>query len=306
MSIALVVAVAIPAVLFVAWPLVRRRTRGSSLFLLPPDPRQQLLEEKEAAGRALCELAFEHEAGYLSDDDYVALRDRYELRAAETLLALDALDTSDRMAAQSAPMTGIQPRTGRPAVIAISATALLVLGLLLGLGVARYSTPGPAVGPARLDPRPLAPPVGGGAAGDVPAKGSPALTPEVLEDMLRAARASLAAGRYSEAIAAYRAVLQRDHANVDALTHLGLLVAIGGHADAALETLDQALAYDPNYPPALFYRGRVLHEIKRDYTGAAKSWDKFLAVVPEGPEHDRVAALARDARSRLRGASPSR
>src|SRR5256886_13264130 len=69
--------------------------------------------------------------------------------------------------------------------------------------------------------------------------------------MLQAARASLFEGRYGEAIAAYQAVLKRDPKNVDALTHLGLIVAIGGHADTALETLDRALAIDPTYPPAL-------------------------------------------------------
>ena len=57
---------------------------------------------------------------------------------------------------------------------------------------------------------------------------------EMLAGMLNAARASLREGRYSEAIAAYQAVLKRDPRNVDATTHLGLIVAIGGHADASL------------------------------------------------------------------------
>ena len=81
--------------------------------------------------------------------------------------------------------------------------------------------------------------------------------------MLQAARQSLFEGRYAEAIAAYQAVLKRDAKNVDALTHLGLIVAIGGHADTALETIDKALAIDPKYPPAYLYRGQVLFEIGR-------------------------------------------
>ena len=44
--------------------------------------------------------------------------------------------------------------------------------------------------------------------------------------MLQAARQSLFEGRYSEAIAAYQAVLKRDERNVDAMTHLGLIVAV--------------------------------------------------------------------------------
>src|SRR4029077_20677629 len=94
------------------------------------------------------------------------------------------------------------------------------------------------------------------------ARNAPAVTPgkplppEMLRGMLQAARSSLAQGRYSEAIAAYQAVLKRDPNNVDATTHLGLLLAVGGgpeHADRALEIFDRALAIDPNYLPALLY-----------------------------------------------------
>ena len=116
--------------------------------------------------------------------------------------------------------------------------------------------------------------------------------------MLQAARASLFAGRYGEAIAAYQAVLKRDPKNVDALAHMGLIVAIGGHADTALQTFDQALAIDPNYPPALLYRGQVLDEVKHDVPGAIRSWEKFMAVVPEGEERERVARMIADAKSR--------
>ena len=119
--------------------------------------------------------------------------------------------------------------------------------------------------------------------------------------MLRAARQSLMEGRYQEAIAAYQAVLKRDTRNVDAMTHLGLIVAIGGHADTALETIDRALAIDPGYPPAYLYRGQILYEVKRDYPGAVAAWQRFLALVPAGEEHDRVKALVQQAQSRQRG-----
>jgi tetratricopeptide (TPR) repeat protein len=116
--------------------------------------------------------------------------------------------------------------------------------------------------------------------------------------MLQAARQSLLAGRYSEAIAAYQAVLKRDPRNVDALTHLGFIVALGGHADTALETIDRALAIDPDYALAHYYRGQVLYEGKRDAAGAIKEWERFVALVPSGPEHDQVQALIKDARAR--------
>jgi len=47
------------------------------------------------------------------------------------------------------------------------------------------------------------------------------------------------------------------------MTHLGLIVAVGGHADSALETFDKALKIDPKYAPAYLYRGQVLYEQKQ-------------------------------------------
>jgi tetratricopeptide (TPR) repeat protein len=124
------------------------------------------------------------------------------------------------------------------------------------------------------------------------------IPPEMLAGMLQAARQSLFDGNYSQAVAAYQAVLKRNAKNVDALTHMGLIVAIGGHADVALETLDKALAIDPEYPPAYLYRGQVLFGQKQDYAGAVKSWQQFLALVPTGEDHDRVAQLVEMAKSK--------
>ena len=142
--------------------------------------------------------------------------------------------------------------------------------------------------------RPLAPiaavpPTAGGAPRQV--------TPEMLQGMLQAARSSLFEGRYGEAIAAYQAILKRDSKNVDAMTHLALIVAIGGHADAALEALDKALTLDPNYPPALLYRGQILYESKQDPAGAIKSWEKFLALTPPGEDRERVTRMIADAKA---------
>jgi tetratricopeptide (TPR) repeat protein len=299
------VALGLPALAFVLWPLVRHG--GAPRFLpLPADPREQLLEDKRAAYRALRELAFEHDAGHLSADDYAALRDRYEARAAEILAALDALAV--RPAPDAARVTVPGPRvpwTRRPLTTAIGAVAVLGFGVALGLGVARYGTPEGSARSAAGRPAPPAETP----AGAVPSLANAprrAVTPEMLAGMLQAARASLFAGRYSEAIAAYEAVLKRDPRNVDALTHLGLILSIGGHGDVALETFDRALRIDPNYPPALLYRGQVLYEVKKDYAGAARSWDKFVAVVPAGEDRDRVAALAGEAHARAGGRASDR
>jgi tetratricopeptide (TPR) repeat protein len=184
--------------------------------------------------------------------------------------------------------------------------ALVVFGVIIGVNASRFTEadqtttpPGarlPVPGPgASTDGQSPAGPVGPPNVRLEPGKPIP---PEMLAGMLQAARQSLFDGNYSQAIAAYQAVLKRDARNVDALTHMGLIVAIGGHADVALETIDKALAIDPRYPPAYLYRGQVLFEQKQDYAGAVKAWESFLKLVPNGEDHDRVVAMLQDAKSK--------
>jgi hypothetical protein len=90
-QVAAIVAVLVPALAVVLWPLWRRRGEAPTLLVPPDDRRLELGEEKASVYRALKELTFDYEAGHLSEDDYQGLRDRYESRAAELLLALDAL-----------------------------------------------------------------------------------------------------------------------------------------------------------------------------------------------------------------------
>src|SRR2546426_5340487 len=83
-------------------------------------------------------------------------------------------------------------------------------------------------------------------------------------------------------------------------SHLGLIVALGGHSDAALETFDKAATIDPSYAPVFLYRGQVLYEVKQDYPGAVKAWERFLALVPNGEDHDRVVALVKEVKDKQR------
>jgi cytochrome c-type biogenesis protein CcmH/NrfG len=299
-------AILLPALAVVLWPLLRGAAGGPAAPpAAPPDRRLELAEEKASTYRALNELAFDHEAGSLSDDDFHALRDRYEARAADLLTKLDALGGVPASPAAERATPRPRPWTRSPAAIVVGGIALLGLGIALGVGVSRYSAPdeimagsGPGIpGPALPDLGPLLP--GSPGTGPAGTGGAPRpIPPEIMARMLQAARDSLMAGRYAEAIAAYQAVLKRDSKNVDAMTHLGLIVAMGGHADAALETFDKALKIDPKYAPALMYKGQVLYEVKQDYPGAIKTWERFVAVTPPGEDRRRVAVLIEEARSK--------
>jgi tetratricopeptide (TPR) repeat protein len=299
-----VITIGVPTLAFALWPLLRRDRGSGALLPLPADPRDQLNEDKRAALRALRELEFEHTAGHVSDADYADLRARYEAEAAAILAELDRLGAPPPPAAPPAATPAEAPRRAgwrHPAAVAVAAVALVAFGVGLGVGIVRYTEPDAMAGDPMPGSRPLAslePP----SAANAPR--GPA-TPEMLPGMLQAARASLFAGRYGEAMSAYQAVLKRDAANVDALTHLGLIAAVAAQGEhgpemvsRALELFDRALTIDPAYPPALLYRGQVLYEVRQDLPGAIASWEKFLAVTPPGEDRDRVAKMLAEARAR--------
>lgn len=294
--------IGIPALVFVLWPLRARAGAPAALLPLPPDAREQLEESKRAALRALRELEFEHASGHVGDADYADLRARYEAEAAQILSELDRL-TATRQAVASPPPAAevVTRRAGwrHPAAVTVAAVALVTFGVALGVGIVRFtepetsmaSAPGGGRGPMMEEP----------SAANAP-KGS--VTPEMLQGMLGAARQSLYAGRYNEAMRAYQAVLKRDPNNVDALTHLGLMAGIaaqGQHGpemvERALDLFDRALKLEPDYPPALLYRGQVLYEVRKDVPGAIKSWERFVKVSPPGEDRERVVKMIAEARA---------
>jgi tetratricopeptide (TPR) repeat protein len=305
LQITLIAAIVVPALAIVLWPLLggRSAAAASSPARASDDRRLELDEEKSALYRALRELEFDHDAGHLSDPDYQSLRERYESRAGVLITELDALgpEPPRRAPAEPPPARTETPRaswTRHPATFAAGAAVLVIFGVIIGVNAGRFTERDETFTPpgARLPvPGPPPSPVGPPMARLEPGKPIP---PEMLAGMLQAARQSLFEGRYSEAIAAYQAVLKRDERNVDAMTHLGLIVAVGGHADSALETFDKALKIDPKYAPAYLYRGQVLYEQKQDYAGAVAAWERFMALVPKGEDRDRVAELVARAKNK--------
>jgi len=305
LQITLIAAIVLPALAIVLWPLRGGRPAAAALPGRAPDDRRlELEEEKAALYRALRELEFDHEAGHLSDPDYQGLRERYESRAGALITELDVLRGGPEMA-PALP----QPRTAalraervswtrHPLTFAAGAVVLVIFGVIIGVNAGRFTErdetftpPGARIPVPGPPPSPVGPPT-------VRLEPGKPIPPEMLAGMLQAARQSLFEGRYSEAIAAYQAVLKRDERNVDAMTHLGLIVAVGGHADSAIETFDKALKIDPKYAPAYLYRGQVLYEQKQDYAGAVAAWERFMALVPKGEDRDRVAELVARARSK--------
>src|SRR5262245_36769761 len=275
-------ALALPALAFAAWPVLRR----PSALTVPrdDDERAGLEAEKLTALQAIRELELDRVAGHVNDEDYRDLRTRYETSALAVLHRLDALGPTP-VAARVAPAMVSTPWTRQPVVLGAMGAGLLVFGLVLGLLVSRFSLPAPpeqsVVSGAQTEP--LSPGVPGAGGGGAPRP----LPKEMLDGMLQAAHASLDAGRYQEAIAAYKAVLRRDQRNVDAITHLGVILALAGHHAEALEAFDRALAIDPNYAHALWDKAGVL-EARQDDAGTLATLERFVRVAPAGADRDRA------------------
>lgn len=312
-------ALGIPAALFVLWPLLRRE--AGPVATAVDDQRATLEAEKASALRALRELAFDHEAGHMADDDYAELRARYEARASGILRRLDELGPrpppvvsargTARAAARVVPPT--VPWSRQPVVLGAAGVALLAFGVALGILVVRFTAPAPpdplaAAGMPGMPGMPGvsgmpgmsdAPAAGGAPAGPAGGGSGKPLPKEVLQGMLQAAHGALDAGRYQEAIAAYKAVLKREPDSVDAITHLGVILALANHADGAIEAFDRALAISPDYAHALWDKGGVLFDQKQDYEGAIAAWERFVKVAPPGGDRDQVLARIREAKTRL-------
>jgi tetratricopeptide (TPR) repeat protein len=292
-TLVLTLVLALPGLAFAVWPLVRSRTVAAAA--VADDERAGLETEKVTALRAIRELELDRVAGHLDEDDYRELRSRYEANALAVLRRLDALGPPPTPA-RALPPTIPTPWTRQPVVLGGMGAGLLVFGVVLGLLVSRYSTPAPPEGMAGAQveaPSPTAP----GAPSGPPRP----LSKEMLEGMLKAAHASLDAGRYQEAIAAYTAVLRREPQNVDAITHLGVILALAGHHTEALEAFDRALAIEPDYAHALWDKAGVL-EARQDHAGALATLEHFVRVAPAGPDRDRAHERIRQARARLAGA----
>ena len=293
-TLVLTLVLALPGLAFAVWPLLRRQSVLAGT--LADDERAGLETEKVTALRAIRELELDRMAGHVDDADYRDLRSRYETSAVAVLRRLDALAPA---AAPSRPAPAVTPTpwTRQPVVLGAMGAGLLVFGLVLGLLVTRFSTPAPpepGMTAAQPDGSPSAPPG--------PSGGPPRPIPkEMLEGMLKAAHASLDAGRYQEAIAAYTAVLRREPRNVDAITHLGVILALAGHQAEALEAFDRALAIEPDYAHALWDKAGVL-EARQDHAGTLATLEHFVRVAPAGADRDRAQERIRQARARLAAA----
>lgn len=232
--------------------------------------RADLEEERDSLLESLRSLEAEHAAGDLSDDDYHELRDTYTSRAATVLRALEE-GGDPRDTPQAPEPVRVSRRDRLRKVVAV----LLVAGVAAtgGLGVALL-------------------------AGDrQPGQGATGSLPTTVQGLLDRAHQLEAEGEALEAIKAYDAVLDQDPANVEALAYRGWILRLAGVTDAAEQDLSRAVAVDPAYPDARFFRGLLLLRDRSDPAAALADFEVFMAADPPPELAAAVEGLMVEARA---------
>ena len=296
-----------------------RAQTGLSQDLSAKESRlRNLNEEKYSLYEAIQELELDYHSGKLSAADYEDLKQYYEERAARILKEIEkapekaaASPSTPRTKLKQAPapskreLEALKGAKLRTSYLVLGAAVLLGFGLALGVFLTRSVQPrneGGSMTGGFLTGTP------GGQQGmvEIPGPGtkvnesssSGPLSPEVVSGMLEAARKSIGDEQYSNAKAAYEAILKRDPQNIEAITYMGYLAALAGHSDVAMTAYDKALKLNPRYAAALYYKGLTLEQGRQDHTGAVKVWEEFLQVIPDGEDAKRVRGWIAEAKQK--------
>ena len=212
--------------------------------------REELEEERDFLLTSLRDLEKEREAGELADNDYQALHDDYTARAAAVLRALER--GKDRPGARRER----PPPVGGRRSLGITIVVVVAIAGLAGGAVAAFS---------------------GQRQAGAPMTGS---LPDTPSGRMQQALQLESQGEAAEALRIYDELLRADPRNVQALAYRGWLLKRAGLPDKAMESLDQAVAIDPRFPDAHFFRGRGLSQDRNDPAGAVTEFRLFMSNNP--------------------------
>jgi len=232
----------------------------------PYDPPRTAREEQvNFLLTSLADLEHEHEAGDIDEADYASLRDDYTARAAAALRGSSPASALRGTEAGSvaAGVGGSVPERRRWGRLR---PALVIAGVVALAGVA-----GAAVARTAGERLP-----GASAAGGITDTGP--------GEKLARASALIGQGKLLDAIKLYDEVLRDDPRNAQALAYRGWLLRLAGRSgnqpeliDKGLASVEQAIAADPKYPDAHFFRGEILLRDKNQPAAAVPEFKAFLS-----------------------------
>jgi tetratricopeptide (TPR) repeat protein len=105
----------------------------------------------------------------------------------------------------------------------------------------------------------------------------------------------LEAGDARAAVAQYLMVLNLDPGNPEAQANLGFILYRAGRAEDGLRAVERALAPDPTYPEALYFKGVILLRGLGRPEEAADAFRSYLTAAPFGSHRAEVQSLLSEA-----------
>ncbi|HEV7862835.1 MAG TPA: tetratricopeptide repeat protein [Acidimicrobiia bacterium] len=272
-----------------------------------PDALASLESERDFLLRSISDLDAERAAGNLDDERYQALKDDYTARAAAVLRSIeegrDARPTPPPAPRKRKLLTG-------GGVLAFVLVAALALAAAAGKRHDGQTISGNAQSGGG------APSSGGAAPGSEaadPARRA-ALERQVKEHPddaaahLVYARYLLEAGEPTEAVKEYVTSAKIDPKNPEANAYAGWVLFLAAQSanadpatateliDRALTRLDAAVDSADDYPDAHFFRGMVQFRGKNNPKAAVPDFERYLALVPDGPLNVQVKLVLDQAR----------
>ena len=248
-----------------------------------PTRRAELLRERARLSAELSELDFDYQSGKLSESDHQALKHDVEAKGAGVIQQLAALPaktvaratakTTRSKSAKDAPA----PSRFRRWQLFTGGVFLLLFGLALGVMLSKSTRPRQGESDTMT---------GDFMTGTAPANSGAGTA-------LAEGKQAFARRELPKAIEAFKKVLSTDPNNLEAHSYMGFILMQAGHGDGALTAFEKALARAPNFPMALWGKGMVLYQDKKDFAGARQIFERLLKLVPPGEERNEVAkALA--------------
>jgi len=261
--------------------------------------RTELEAEREFLLRSLDDLDDERAAGNIDDGTYAVLHEDYTARAAAVIRALDG---SARATGPGAPATD----TGARSPTRLRALTVVGIVVFCGLGAVLLAK---AIGPRNP---------GGTMTGNDAVGSRTAVTadPNSYEGRIGAARAALQQQQYAAAVEQFSAASSLDPSQPEPFAYRGWAIALASRAaDAetrptllkgAKADFDQALAVDPEYFDAYFFKGITLARFEGDPQAALAPLQQFLTRAPaDHPMRDQVLQVLAEAQQAADSQSPT-
>jgi cytochrome c-type biogenesis protein CcmH len=244
-------------------------------------PRAELLREGARLRAELRELEFDFQSGKHSEADFMALTSEIENKAVLVMAKLDVLPppaiASSRKEKKPIQEPARNTERNRRRLsgwqLAAGGSFLLLFGLALGIFLTQSLRP-------RMSEQDTI-------TGDFMTGTSGAATAALLQE----GKQAFAKQEFAKAIEAFKLVLAQEPNQPEAHSYMGFILVQAGHGDGALLAFEKALAVAPNFPMALWGKGMVLYQDKKDYPGARVVLEKLLQSMPPGEERNEVSKV---------------